>query len=185
LNIRTIAKAGTSLLRNIFLKLRHGHNYKCTFINTYSLSTEIWIHRGGKLSIGNHFSTLKNVHVSVASGASVSIGNNVNVNQSCSIVAKDEIVIGNEVIFGPGCRIYDHDHDYRKVMKARKETFLCAPVRVGDGVWFGANCIVLRGSVIGDNCVFGAGCIIKGEYPKNTLVIQEKKETQKLINIEM
>ena len=87
------------------------------------------------------------------------------------------------MIFGPDCKIYDHDHDYSKTGKERTSSYIKGSVKIGNGVWFGANCIVLRGTEIGDNCVFGAGCVIKGKYPSNTLVTQERNETHKEIFI--
>ena len=182
MNINTIIKVGTSVLRNIKLKLLRGSDYHCKWLYSCSPSTEIRIHKGGKLTIGQHLSTLRNVLVSVCPNATLVIGDNVNINTDCSIIAKNKISIGNDVIFGPGCKIYDHDHDYTKTGKERRESFVTGTVKVGNGVWFGANCIVLRGTVIGDNCVFGAGTIIKGDYPDNTLVVQERAEKQKRIS---
>ena len=80
---------------------------------------------------------------------------------------------------GPNCGVYDHDHDYKKVGKQRMESFVTGTIEIGDGVWFGANCVILKNTKIGDNCVFGAGSIIKGEYPSNTIVIQKRENIVK------
>ena len=52
-----------------------------------------------------------------------------------------------------------------------------APVEIGNNVWIGANCVILRGTKIGDNCVVAAGSVIKGEFPANTLIYQ-KRDTE-------
>lgn len=54
-----------------------------------------------------------------------------------------------------------------------------APIRIGNNVWIGANCVILRGTVIGDNSVVGAGTVLKGIYPPDSLIVQ-KRETQVL-----
>lgn len=181
MNIKTVWQVGTSLIRNIYLKIRSGKNYDCKWLYSCPVGTQIKIHKGGKLSIGDHFSAQKGLLVSVLPGGELSLGNNININSDCSIVARKKITIGSDVIFGPGVKVYDHDHDYRKTGKDRRTTFVTGEVEIGNGVWLGANCVVLRGTKIGDNCVFGAGSIIKGEYPGNTLIVQERTEKQKII----
>jgi len=52
---------------------------------------------------------------------------------------------------------------------------------IGDNVWIGAGCIILRGTVIGDNCVIGAGSVIKGKIESNTLITQRRNEYKRSI----
>ena len=184
MSIRTLWRVGTSLLRNIWLKAVNGKAYTCKWLYSCPVGTQIKIHRGGRLAIGEHLAAQRGLLMSVLPGAELSIGNNASINAYCSIVARQKITIGDDVIFGPGCRIYDHDHDYKKRGKARRMNFVTDSVEIGSGVWLGANCVVLRGTRIGDNCVFGAGSVIKGDYAPNTLVVQERTERQKTIAIE-
>ncbi len=44
-------------------------------------------------------------------------------------------------------------------------TFPTKPVIIEDGVWVGANAIVLKGSKIGKGSVIGAGSVVSGEIP--------------------
>lgn len=175
-------KVGISFLKNVKLKIIRGSDYSCKWLYSCAPSTEIRMHKGGKLTIGTHLSTLRGVLISVCSEGNLTIGDNVNINTDCSIVAHNKIVIGSDVIFGPGCKIYDHDHNYKKTGKDRRTSFVTGSVEIGNGVWFGANCIVLKGTKIGDNCVFGAGAVVRGTYPDDMLVIQERIEKQKLIS---
>lgn len=184
MNIKTIWQVGISLIRNIRLKITRGKSYCCHWLYSCPIETEIRIHKGGNMSIGKHLSAQKDLLLSVLPEGQMSIGDNVNFNTDCSVVARQSIKIGDNVIFGPGCKVYDHDHDYSKKGMKRRTSFITGSVNIGNGVWFGANCIILRGTVIGDNCVFGAGSIIKGNYPADTLVVQERTEKQKLISFE-
>lgn len=45
------------------------------------------------------------------------------------------------------------------------------PIRVGRYVYFGTNCTVLPGSVIGDFCVIGSGAVVRGTIPDNSVVM--------------
>lgn len=176
MKLSTFFRVAIGLIKTTGLKLIRWNDYDCSYINSYSLSTELVIHKGGKLKTGKHVSALNDVTISVASGAELKIGDYVNINKGCSIIAKQKITIGDYVSFGPNCGIYDHDHDYKKRGRERQIGFITGDVEIGNGVWFGANCIILKDTVIGDNCVFGAGCIIKGNYDANTVVVQERKE---------
>lgn len=184
MNIKTIWQVGISLIRNIRLKIIRGKSYCCHWLYSCPVGTRIRIHQGGKMTIGKHLSAQKDLLLSVLPEGQMKIGDNVNFNDNCSVVARQSIQIGDNVIFGPGCKIYDHDHDYSQKGLKRRTSFVTGKVSIGNGVWFGANCIVLRGTIIGDNCVFGAGSIIKGSYPADTLVVQERTEKQKLIAFE-
>ncbi len=42
-------------------------------------------------------------------------------------------------------------------------------VRIGDGVWLGANVIVLPGVTIGENTTIGAGSIVTRDIPANVV----------------
>lgn len=161
--------------------MRNGKRFKCTFFNAYSPSTNIYIRKGGYMSLGNHVSALNDVTISVGGGAKLKLGENVNINKGCSIISKESVEIGDYVLFGPNCGVYDHDHNYKFTGRKRQENFVTGKVKIGNGVWFGANCIVLKDTVIGDNCVFGAGCIIKGEYPDNSLVVPNRDSYCKII----
>lgn len=182
MNIKTIWKVGVSLIRNIRLKITRWKSYRCYWLYSCPVGTEIKIHKGGKMAIGKHLSAQKDLLLSVLPEGELNIGDNVNFNANCAVVSRQSIQIGDNVIFGPGCKVYDHDHDYTKTGLERRTTFIRGTVKIGNGVWFGANCIILKDTVIGDNCVFGAGSIIKGNYSSNTLVVQERTEIQKSIS---
>ena len=182
MEIRTLLCAGFGLYYNLLCKIKYGKRYNCTYLNSFPYSTRFKIGKGGMLSIGNHLSAMRNLELYACPGAEIQIGDNVNFNTDCAIVSRIGIKIGNRCIFGPNCKVYDHDHDYAQIGEERKRQFVSSKIEIGNGVWFGANCIILQGTEIGDNCVFGAGCIIKGKYPPATLVIQKPTEIRKDIS---
>lgn len=181
MKIRTVIRVGTSLLRNVILKMVHGSNYQCSLLNSCALNTVISICGMGKLYIGKHLSALSGMELCAVDKGILQIGNYVNFNKNCTVICQEKISIGDHCLFGPGCQVFDHDHDYTQTDIARKTHFLTGSIEIGNGVWFGANCVILRNTKIGDNCVFGAGTIIKGTYPPNTLVVQKREEISKSI----
>ena len=66
--------------------------------------------------------------------------------------------------------IFDHDHDYRNNIN----NFVREDIKIGNNVWIGANCIILKGVTIGDNVVIAAGTIVKENIENNCLCYTEK-----------
>ena len=90
-----------------------------------------------------------------------------------SITARSKMVrIGKNTLIGPDCLIFDSDFHIAWPPDARLSYSgdeVDAPVTIGQNVWFGARCIVLKGVTIGDNCVIAAGSIVTKSIPPNSL----------------
>lgn len=183
MKIKTIYRVIVSYIRNGVLKIKNGKNFSYTGIYAWPITTKIIVDKNGKLTIGKRMGVRSNLVINVRENAELFIGNRVLFNDRCSITCRNNISISDDVIFGPGCMIFDHDHDYHEIGLKRKSEFITDNIKIGKGVWFGANCIILKGTVIGDNCVFGAGTIVHGHYDENLLVVQERKEKIKKIVI--
>ena len=131
-----------------------------------------------KINIGKRFRARRNVEINARDNGNINIGNNVFINSSCIITARENIEIGDNTIFGPGVVIYDNDHIIKDGLVADNE-FLTTPVKIGKNVWIGANTVVLKGSVIEDGCIIAAGSVIKGTVPAGTILIQKRETTYK------
>ena len=42
----------------------------------------------------------------------------------------------------------------------------CEPVKIGDNVFIGMNCIILKGVTLGNGCVIAAGSIVTKDVPE-------------------
>lgn len=93
------------------------------------------------------------------------IGNNCGISNAV-IFATKSIEIGNDVLIGGGTRIYDTDFhwlDYDKRM--REPGGDSKSVRIKDGAFIGADCIILKGVTVGEQCVVGAGSVVTKNIP--------------------
>lgn len=107
----------------------------------------------------------------IEKGAKVSLGTGVFLNNNCSINCRQEVLIGDNCLFGEGVRIYDHNHRFRDPDKPiASQGFRCAPVRVGNNTWIGSDVVILKGVTIGANAIIGAGCVIDSDIPPRTIV---------------
>jgi acetyltransferase-like isoleucine patch superfamily enzyme len=160
-----------SLYRIVRLKLRYG-----TRLRLASLS--LGLERGSTLLIEKqssvHFGHLvyvrKGTDIEAHDSAMIQIGDRVFFNKDCMIVARSEIRIGSDCLFGEQVSIYDHNHRYAKQgMAFREQGFDCKTVVIGSNVWVGAKAFISAGVTIGDNVVVGAGAIITKDVPSNTM----------------
>ena len=161
-------------LKFLILKVEKGNNFKARFPAILSPITEISIKGESSLSIGKMLKMHNGAKIRTRNGGNLVIGNNFSMNNGCIVTAYDNVKIGENVMLGPNVLIYDHDHDYKAKGGVFSLKYKTSPVTIGNNVWIGANCIILRGTSIGDNCDIGGGCVLKGEYPSNSVIVQKR-----------
>jgi maltose O-acetyltransferase len=104
------------------------------------------------------------------SGRNLSMGDDSMLGQNSIIGSTAAVVIGNDVMMGPGVLIYTSNHGMEPGIPMRRQPLQCAPVCVGNDVWIGARCIILPGITIGDGAVLAAGAVVTTDVPANAVV---------------
>lgn len=105
-------------------------------------------------------------------GAKIDIGKNSRIHGAC-ITAKKYISIGDNVLIAGNCNIFDsngHNVSLPDPMDRIYSTDVAQPVKIGDGVWIGANVIITPGVSIGKGCVVAAGSVVTKNFPENILL---------------
>ena len=100
-------------------------------------------------------------------GASIHIGNNVGMS-NCTLFSACKIEVGNNVLIGGNTKIYDtdfHSVEYDQRMEIPDTNVRTDPVKIEDGVFIGAHCIILKGVHIGAKSVVAAGSIVTKNIP--------------------
>ncbi len=134
--------------------------------------TQIIISDNGKMTLGKNVLFQRNVSLTSV-GGELSIGNNVSFNRNCIVICREEITIGDHVIFGPGVTIYDHDHVFSE--KGILPGYKHGIVVIEKDCWIAANVTILRNTHIGEGCVIGAGAVVKGDIPPHSLVTSDRE----------
>ena len=82
------------------------------------------------------------------------------------------ITIGNNVDMNRYFTIMTHDY-VTSVFIHKYGEFINSSGRVtiGDNVYFGMNCTVLKGVTIGENCIIGANSLVPKDIPANSVAI--------------
>ena len=100
----------------------------------------------------------------IEKGAYVEIGDNTFFNNNCSIIARKEIIIGKNCLFGEDVNIYDHNHIFKyKDFLIKNQGYNESSIKIGDNCWIGSKSIILKGTCLYDNVVISAGEKVKGE----------------------
>ena len=102
--------------------------------------------------------------------AEVKIGDYVGMSGTV-IGAAEKVIIGNYTLCGANVVITDNDwHPTSpEARKAKKGGSLSKPVTIGENVWIGINCIILKGVTIGENSIIGANSVVVRDVPPNVI----------------
>lgn len=123
-----------------------------------------------RIKIGKNFRFRKRLKIIIDKNGRLSIGDNNFFNNDCSINCMEEIVIGNDNLFGESIKIYDHNHVFNEDNEVLRNKFKTSSICIGNNNWVGSNAIILKNASMGDRNVIGAG-----------VVINEKIDSLKLI----
>ncbi len=102
----------------------------------------------------------------------VTIGDRCLIGRQSSIVGHFEIVIGDDVYFGPNVYVTDQNHSVSDpATPIGRQSAGEKPVSIGDGSWLGANVVVLPGVTIGRHVAVGAGAIVTSDLPDRAIAV--------------
>ena len=97
-------------------------------------------------------------------GASIRIGNNCGFS-GVSIVSDSSVLIGNNTTIGANTIIGDRDDHPEKLHTSHKN------IIIGNNVFIGMHCLIMKGVKIGDNSIIGAGSIVTKDIPENVIAV--------------
>lgn len=133
--------------------------------------------REAQICLGERIQNRGSLYLICGQGGRLRVGAHVFFNTNSSVTCMGRIEIGSYCKFGNNTVIVDHDHNY----KDENGEYLVGEISIGERVWVGANCTILRGARIGDNCVIAAGSVVKGEVPPGTLYCQKRRTDVRVI----
>lgn len=148
--------------------------------NNLSVLGPLGLSANGKIEIGENVTIVNDTKYNraginhptqlvAAAGGHLRIGNHVGIS-GASIFCVKSIEIGNYVLIGASCRIYDtdfHPINYRDRRESKKAA--SAEVVIQDDVWLGANVTVLKGVTIGARSIIASGSVVTRDIPADTL----------------
>lgn len=165
-----IWKVFKSLGKIAYWKCRYGSRVQAAWIQGFDC-IHLEMSSGGSLQMGSKNQNRGSLHLVCGEGGHLQMGSHIFINTGGCITSLGHVKIGNYCKFGNNLVIVDHDHNY----KDEKKEYQIGEVIIGERVWVGANCTILRGAHIGDDCVIAAGSVVKGEVPAGTVYYQRRE----------
>lgn len=117
-------------------------------------------------STGSNPSIEDNFHCDL--GYNIHVGDEFYAGYNCVILDMGEVRIGDNCMLGPNVGIYTAGHSIEPL--DRNKSGYTIPIKIGNDVWVGGNCVILAGVTIDDNSVIAAGSIVTKDVLKNTVV---------------
>lgn len=126
-----------------------------------SLASPFFKKCGKKLGLGRN--------VIFYNPSNISIGSDVYIATGCWFSAGKEIVIGEEVLFGPYNVVASTNHTLQDG-SYRYGIPVGAAIKIGKGSWIGGHCTILQGVVIGSSCLVAANSVVNKPVSDNSIV---------------
>ncbi|MBK1681820.1 hypothetical protein CKO20_15725 [Rhodocyclus tenuis] len=147
-----------------FENIRLGRNCKIHDSSSLDASRKGRIEFGQRVTI-NRYADLK------GGAGGVKLGDGVEINNQTVIDGTGGIEIGNDTLIGPGARIISYQHEHAAGKLIRLQPTVGKSIKIGSGVWIGANAVILAGITIGDGAVIGAGAVVTKDIPPNAIAV--------------
>jgi acetyltransferase-like isoleucine patch superfamily enzyme len=136
--------------------------------------SRISLGEGAKLEVGGDFELGHGVRISISKNANLYIGGKQDESASgitCNtmIMVEHSMTIGKDCIIAWDC--YLTDSDWHNIYYQDKVIVRSIPVSIGDHVWIGHGCSILKGAVIGDGSIIASKSnVLKGSTEDRALL---------------
>jgi acetyltransferase-like isoleucine patch superfamily enzyme len=159
---RVVVEHGYQLRAGAGLILEDGVHVGALSRDGISLGSNVTVGRGAVLACTGVLAEL---------GVGITIGDRSAVGAGSFLGGQGGIVIGADVLLGPGVRIFSENHAHDALDRPiRAQGQRRAPVTIADDCWFGAGATILAGVTIGTGCVIAAGAVVTRDVPRYSIV---------------
>ena len=168
--IELIYKVIKTTLHVIFWKIKYGKRISVAVpvaLDKVKLEKD----KEAEIVIGEKVQNRGTIFLGCKQQGKLKIGSHCYLNINASITCMNSIEIGEYCKIGNNAVIVDHDHN----VSGSGDEFPAKPIVIGNGVWVGANCVILKGVTIGDNAVIAAGSVVRKDVPANCVYHEEKR----------
>jgi acetyltransferase-like isoleucine patch superfamily enzyme len=163
------------LINTIHQRWQFGQRISWGMFSTIIFSPKSYINIGNDVIFSNSLynpTISKKCKLVVANNAILTIGNNAGFS-GVSLNCSKKITIGNNLVCGGNVSIWDTDfHPLNSNDRIRNIGIVnTKEIKIGDGVFIGANSIILKGVKIGNRSIVGAGSVVRKDIAEDELWI--------------
>ena len=165
-----LLKVGKSGIRFLLWKIRHGQSIHVAMPQAME-KVKLEIDKNASFVLGKKTQNRGYLYLGCKDKGCLEIGSHCFFNINSSITCMKHVKIGDYCKFGNNLVIVDHDHNF----KGTGEEFSAAEINIGNYVWVGAGCIILKGVKIGDRAVIAAGSVVRKDVPAGSLYCDKRE----------
>ena len=137
-------------------------------LSLFDKKSRIRMDRNSRIFVNGNYSFSCGADILLLENAKLSLGKSWT-NYDCQIRCGNKIEIGNNCIFGRNVNI--SDSDFHPIKNDKGEYINASrPVVIGDNVWLGHDCIILKGVTIGNGAIIAAGSVVTKDVPPCSIV---------------
>ncbi|MBM3632214.1 MAG: hypothetical protein FJX03_00685 [Alphaproteobacteria bacterium] len=114
----------------------------------------------GKIIIGNDVEIDNDCRFVAANNATLELKDKCFIGPYSVFNAGDDIIIGSYTISGGFVHIQSSNHGISKNEKIWLQKHTYGKILIGEDVWLGANCTILKGVTIGNGSILAAKCVV-------------------------
>lgn len=132
----------------------------------YQRSTLLRMAEESVIHVNGQFQFYYDADIQLFRGAKLNLGSSF-INSNCKIRCGNKITIGDDCAISHDVTILDSD--FHRILNSNRP--VSQPVVIGDHVWVGTRCVIMKGVTIGDGAIIGAGSIVTHDVPAGCLAV--------------
>jgi acetyltransferase-like isoleucine patch superfamily enzyme len=146
-----------------------------------SFSTKIYCQKGSNFEIGKNVRIRGGGIITIAPGSTLKLDDYCWIGPGCIIYCKKLITIGKKTRIAHYTSILDHDYVINNEVDFY--TYTSEKIIIGDSVWIGNSCIILKNTIINNHSIVGASSLLKSKIvPMNHIYFDKRESVLKVIN---
>jgi acetyltransferase-like isoleucine patch superfamily enzyme len=101
------------------------------------------------------------------------IGNGCAIGRRCTILAKNRIILGEDVLLAPSVLIMDHSREFARPELEGEDQASSGAVSIGRNCWLGIGAVIscsFGTLTLGRNCVVGANAVVTKSFPPFSVI---------------
>lgn len=153
-------------------------NGKITIGNNTSIDRYVELRGGRKIQIGDNVRVVKGATIKGAPDSDIVIGDRTLISQDC--ILDGNIIIGQDVIFGPKVFVNEVDHGFaRRDIPMNQQSGAGGVIIIEDDVWLGYSSVLLKGVRVEKGSIIGAGAIVNKSCPPYSINVGVPSATKR------
>jgi acetyltransferase-like isoleucine patch superfamily enzyme len=125
---------------------------------------------GSGVSIGTAALIRPSGYYSRDLGIGLVVGDNSSIGPQCYIGCSGGIRIDEEVMLGPGVRLFAEDHIFVGADAVKSLGVSRAPIHIRRGAWIASGVTITSGVTVGEGAVIGAGSVVTKDVAERAVV---------------